>query len=377
MENATVNTKTLQAGYLTPSSGFFLDFIRLIAALTVAFTHARAIWFREKEFDYIPNHLSHGSVVVFFVLSGYVIAYTTGVKQRTANEYAVARLSRLYSVVLPALIFTMLVSAILILSNRDLLNEYSRDNNAWRYIVSLFFCNEIWFLSAAPLLNGVTWSLSYEFWFYVIFGCWLYRNNNKKGLLLMIIVILIAGPKIILMMPMWILGVLAYRLPKPKLTPNMRHILIVVLIIISVVIMLVLPQMPYQLNTSKLYWASPFISDFVAALFIALAFWLLQLAQRPVAVSAKIKTFRKIADLTFPIYMFHYPCLVLCKSFINANNVSYTTMYMAFLCTLTFCFLIGIYIEKWHLVMIVFFRKLFKQVLVKSLVSRLISFPEN
>ncbi|HVX49944.1 MAG TPA: acyltransferase [Chitinophagaceae bacterium] len=356
--------KAHQKGYLTPASSFLLDATRLIAALTVAFTHARAIWFRDKEYDYVTSHLSHGSVIVFFVLSGYVIAYTTGTKNRTLSEYAAARLSRLYSGMVPALVFTLLVLVILLFQQPALLNRYAQDHTVWRYIISFFFCNEIWFLSAAPLLNGVIWSLSFEFWFYVIFGCWLYRNNHKNGFLLLIIAMVIAGPKIILMLFVWILGVLAYNLPKPRLKPPDRRIYIMLSLFTAVVLMLVLPQIPYPVNTSKLYWASPFISDFIAALFIAFAFWLLELSPRPALINNKIKFFRKIADLTFPIYILHYPCLVLIKSFITGSSL--VTMYLALVLTLAFCFFVGLYIEKLHVSGKTVFKRLFRWIPLKS-----------
>ena len=353
--------------YLTPFSSIFLDSLRLLAALDVAFTHARAIWFRDREYDFIPSRLAHGSVVIFFVLSGYIIAYTTSIKKRTAKEYSAARLGRLYSGILPALLFTILVSVVLQNTNPQILNEYSRENNTWRYIVSLFFCNEIWFFSAAPLLNGVIWSLSYEFWFYVIFGCWMYKKD-KKGFFLLSVIIFIAGPKILLMMPIWILGVLAYKLPKPQLTSLTRFLLIIFLLMVSIAVMLFLLQLPYEVNTSNLYWASSFVSDFIAAIFIAIAFWLLPLSNISITIeNRRIKNFRRIADLTFPIYVFHYPCLVLCKFLLSSFNTSYITMSIALAMVLIFCFIVGIYIEKWHQMATGFFKKLFNKVPAKSL----------
>jgi peptidoglycan/LPS O-acetylase OafA/YrhL len=53
---------------------------------------------------WLPSHLA---VMVFFVLSGCVIAYTTFQRHPgDVQKYIIARLSRLYSVVIPALILT-------------------------------------------------------------------------------------------------------------------------------------------------------------------------------------------------------------------------------------------------------------------------------
>lgn len=338
-----------------------MDALRLSAALNIALTHARAIWFRSKEHDLVPSHLAHGSVVIFFVLSGYVIAYTTGIKKRGVADYAAARFSRLYSVFFPALIFTLIVSLLLFYINPGLLQEYTRDKTAIRYLTSLFFCNEIWFLSAAPLINGVIWSLSYEFWFYTIFGCWLYRFHYKKGWLFLAAAVLIAGPKILLMLPLWLLGVAAYALPKPSLTTLLRISLIALSIASSVALMLDMPQLPYNMNSSRLYWASSFFSDFIEGLVIAIAFWLLPLSAKPVVnENTRIKIFRKIADLTFPIYVFHYPCLVLCLSLLNHND-SHLYMWIGLIITLMVCFFIGMYTEKWHQALKIFFSRLFNQ----------------
>ena len=365
MDNKSWFNKTSNTIYLTAASGIFLDIIRLMAALDVAFTHARAIWFRSREFDLVPSHLAHGSVIIFFVLSGYVIAYTTTVKKRAAKEYAVARLARLYSGLFPALLFTAAASLILLYADPGLLNYYSRDKNLLRYTASLFFCNEVWFLSAAPLINGVIWSLSYEFWFYVIFGCWLFRH--QKGWLLLFIVIMIAGPKILIMLPIWLLGVFAYKLPKPQLNSITRLMLIALLLAASVLIMIELPQLPYALNASRLYWASSFLSDYAVAICIAFAFWLLPLTGLTAAgKKGRSGWFRKIANLTFPLYVFHYPCLVLCRAFIH--NDTYAGATIALLITIAFCFVVGVYVEKWHKLLPQFFEGMFNGKLMRSFV---------
>ena len=45
-------------------------------------------------------------MIVFFVLSGYVIAHVLATRERTLFEYFASRFSKLYSVVVPALILT-------------------------------------------------------------------------------------------------------------------------------------------------------------------------------------------------------------------------------------------------------------------------------
>jgi peptidoglycan/LPS O-acetylase OafA/YrhL len=61
-----------------------------------------------------PRHPLHWpglpAVIVFFVLSGFVIAFVTDGRDRTLAGYALNRLSRLWSVALPALGFGLILS---------------------------------------------------------------------------------------------------------------------------------------------------------------------------------------------------------------------------------------------------------------------------
>ena len=88
----------------------YLDLVRFLAALMVFVVHANY----ERFTGGLPllwhfKDLGNDAVMVFFVLSGFVIAYVAAHKERTIEEYAASRFARLYSVVVPALILTMLL----------------------------------------------------------------------------------------------------------------------------------------------------------------------------------------------------------------------------------------------------------------------------
>ncbi len=63
--------------------------------------------------------LSVNAVAVFFVLSGFIIRHITSIRPMTAQKYAVDRLSRIYSVTLPAVLFACGVALLLHLSAFD------------------------------------------------------------------------------------------------------------------------------------------------------------------------------------------------------------------------------------------------------------------
>jgi hypothetical protein len=52
--------------------------------------------------------------------------------------------------------------------------------------------------------------LNYEPWFYAMFGAWVYLPR-RLGMSAALLLTIAAGPKIVLMLPCWLLGVLLYR----------------------------------------------------------------------------------------------------------------------------------------------------------------------
>ena len=160
-----------------------LDTLRLCAALVVLILHARDQWFPSfKHIPTMPGNATHAAVVVFFVLSGYVIAHTTTNNNRGLSQYTQARLSRLYSVLLPALVITAIIEYTVAGIAPTLHDAYSRGTSWPRYIIAAMFLNETWFIANGPLINGPLWSLCFEFWYYIIFGLYFYSKKNGNQL---------------------------------------------------------------------------------------------------------------------------------------------------------------------------------------------------
>src|SRR4051812_33489695 len=83
----------------------YLDAVRFLAALAVFFSHVGARYF-SNGFLWQAVSLGAPAVVVFFVLSGFVIGYVTERRETSGHDYVVARAARLYSVVVPTLLLT-------------------------------------------------------------------------------------------------------------------------------------------------------------------------------------------------------------------------------------------------------------------------------
>ena len=198
----------------------YLDLLRSLAAFAVLFGHM------EKDglgMSWNPlARFSHEGVIVFFVLSGFIICQTTVIKNRGGGDYFSARLSRLYSVVVPSIVacsaLTLIIGAVVPDPHTKFSNYH--EFRLFHIMPQLTFLTESWGIGKAIPMNYPYWSLCYEFWYYVLFGI-AYFYRNLFGLLFLTLSAVIAGPAIIVLSPIWIAGAwLAYyggdlRFPRP------------------------------------------------------------------------------------------------------------------------------------------------------------------
>ena len=100
------------ASILLPAApSILLDVVRLLAALTVAIGHLSQNYFTTG-WPPVLMEYAQAAVAVFFVLSGFMIRYITRVKLGDFRRYAADRVTRIYSVALPALALTLLFDLI-------------------------------------------------------------------------------------------------------------------------------------------------------------------------------------------------------------------------------------------------------------------------
>ena len=192
---------------MSPAFSLYLDLVRFVAACLVYVYHSNQRWLVA---DVLPaSDYGHSAVVVFFVLSGYVIAYITATKERDWVSYCASRLARIYSVALPAVLLTMALDA----AGRTLnpgIYGFPWDQFPIRVAASLAMLTEVWFVSITGFSNVPYWSICYESWYYVLFGviCFVPRRWAWP---MAVAILLMLGPKIALLAPIWFLGVGLYR----------------------------------------------------------------------------------------------------------------------------------------------------------------------
>jgi peptidoglycan/LPS O-acetylase OafA/YrhL len=195
----------------------YLDLVRVVCAVVVVLSHlghghlvGGYLW----PFTFFGNE----AVMAFFVLSGFVIAFVTDQREQTLAIYAAARLARLYSVILPAMLLTLVLDSVGQAINADsYLNSHAASGGSAvsGYLLSAVMLNKSWSLDQHFGSDGAYWSIPYEFWYYFIFGAVMLLKGWTR-VVFTSIGLAIAGPKIVILLPVWMLGVGAYHLHKHR-----------------------------------------------------------------------------------------------------------------------------------------------------------------
>jgi peptidoglycan/LPS O-acetylase OafA/YrhL len=192
----------------------YLDCCRFLAAALVVVSHFVPYGVVAPGFARWRPNLGRESVVVFFVLSGFVIAYTTEHKNAGLRGYCIARCTRIYSVALPLVLLGFAAAGVLVLSGHATLADYYQLGEPWLYLpLHLLFMGELWTVSEPPPLLAPYWSLGYEVWYYVLFGAAFYLRGTRR-LVALGSLLLFVGPKLWLLLPVWVAGVFTYHWQK-------------------------------------------------------------------------------------------------------------------------------------------------------------------
>lgn len=318
-------------------TSIYLDFVRFLAAATVFIVHANYSRFTGG----LPilwrfSELGNDAVMVFFVLSGFVIAYVADKKEKTLKDYFLSRLARLYSVTAPALVLTVVLDSIGSHIAYGLYDGrwFQADYPVWRFVANFFFVNEIWFSSVRPFSNGPFWSLGYEFWYYVIFAAWWYLKR-PVGYFAVAVVCLFVGPKILILLPVWLLGVWVYfRIATKPVSEAVGWALLLgsgtAYCIFrqsgcpQILLNWTVAHFGLSFANENLAWSKDFLSSYVIGAFVAIHFiGVAAVASRLARIFGFFEApIRYLAGYTFAIYLFHYPLLQFFAAATTAVSVS-------------------------------------------------------
>lgn len=296
---------------MNTDKSLFLSSIRWICSLLVLVGHSHLLGGgRGRIFVFLSSH-SHAAVMVFFVLSGYVIASAVDTKRSTnysLKKYYIDRISRIYSVLIPALLLTIVFDCIGV----QLFPQWYLDPKLLpqdyyfiRLFINIFSLQGIWGYRVQFGSNPALWSIGYEFCYYLLFGLVVWRP--KYWLLFVLSIMMVVGPKVALYGIIWLLGVLAYELQKRKDVKTSFWISLIVLLIAN-----------YCLQYKPLI-RSEFANDFIFSLAV-MAF----VMSKPAFPSNQyFRNFnREMADFSYSSYAYHYPIMFMAYAFIPRTEIA-------------------------------------------------------
>ncbi len=298
--------------FITRPLSIALDGLRFLSALGVLAPHA-AEFYDLKEAMPFTLRLSHGSVIVFFVLSGLVIADSALRRRTSLRDYAIARAARIGPVAVPAVLLAALGYAAMRALDGPLPAGIAAEG--LRSVAT-----SLTFLSQSPLLGAPTWgnlpywSLCYEVWYYALFGAGSFLSGWKR-IAAVAALALLAGFNVLLLFPLWLAGAWLNRSGWARSLSARQGVLYllgcaamlqVIRLFDLKALLWLRDQVPFSLNMSE--WV---LSDYPLALTVVVAL----AALRPLAGLATDwlerweVPIRWAAGFSFSLYLFHYPLL--------------------------------------------------------------------
>ena len=341
------------------TTSIYLDLVRFLAAVVVLMTH---LAYRRFTGGLIIEWRTFGNdaVMVFFVLSGYVIAHTVATRDKAFPDYLLNRCARLYSVAIPAIVLTVVLDHLGKLINPALYDGFwfQGSDPLGRVLHALSFTNELWFNSVRLFTNGPYWSLGYEFWYYMLFAAGWFLTGWKRilwvgGLMLLV------GPKILMLFPIWMLGVWVYRINTTRqLSEATGWLLFVGSMVLyagfrlaglrDVLLNITFDLLGKRFVVNELMWSDEFMSAYVIGTLVACNFiGVHALASRLAPLLSRGEpVIRNWAGYTFSIYLFHYPVLQFLAAVLPVRPEQAWSGVMLFVLTMAVCRVLGNYTEK-------------------------------
>jgi peptidoglycan/LPS O-acetylase OafA/YrhL len=312
------------------ASSDHLDLVRGAAALLVMLGHLRNLFFVDfsevasnanplVKLVYLATGFSHYAVMIFFVLSGFLVG--GGVLRGRIDGkwnwtlYSTNRLTRLWLVLIPALLIGAIWDhcGIHIFGTSGIYGGVARANvgifavqprlSAGVMIGNALFLQDI--LTPTFGSNGPLWSLSYEFWYYVLFPLMLLAIPLEKvswsTALFAIATFMVAvfiGETICLYFLIWLLGASINLAPEH---PGARGSLWIVVGAAAVV--LVVAVVKFKPGSTE-------YSDFMVG--VASAVLIYALLRSPARSRSGLysRAARGLAGFSYTLYVVHLPALV-------------------------------------------------------------------
>lgn len=326
----------------TGSASVHLDALRGLAAFSVLLNHWRDAFF--VDYAKLPHHnllvqsaylvgsLGRQWVIVFFVMSGYLVGGSV-VRSVNANRwswraYLLARMTRLYIVLLPALVLGGAIDWVgmhmsglaAVYAGRS--GMHALAINVHSTLTLPVMLGNALFLQWTSLparlghgmptfgTNGPLWSLSYEFWYYIAFPIAVLAFSGKLSWRMRAVCLaaLIAwgwlvGFSIALLGIPWLMGVVIGHLPPLRLAGKWSRRAAIAAALIALAGGLVLDKRLDSLTGDLLLGAA-----------ISLLIWItVHCATAPLSRAYELAA-RRAARSSYTLYLVHLPLLIFLKA---------------------------------------------------------------
>jgi glycosyltransferase involved in cell wall biosynthesis/peptidoglycan/LPS O-acetylase OafA/YrhL len=323
-----------------------LDLIRAVAALAVAGSHWRNLFFQDYDKLQLPSlfgqafyflgGLGHQAVIVFFVLSGFVISNSIHASIEKGSwswrNYLVSRLTRLWIVLIPAILLGVLLDHLGVATLQaggiyssagfgHILLGTEPDQLGLAVIGgNMLFLQTI--LVPTVGSNSPLWSLANEFWYYLTFPILLlaYQRGQsaprRVGYTLAGLAILaLAGPAISQYFVIWLMGCAVFY-SAPALQTLSQKAARQIFWLGGVLIMAFL----FATRSHRWVAIGDFGQDFILGLAVALTLFGAAKLLPAAGTSMWGRISLALAQPSYSLYLLHLPFLVFVASRLFASN---------------------------------------------------------
>lgn len=324
-----------------------LNMLRGLSALEVCAGHLRNLFFVDYlEVDsknflikilYYITGFGHQAVVLFFVLSGFFISSSV-IKSQNDNKwswsyYLINRLSRLYIVLIPALLIGGLWDYLginifgknTIYGGQAFGANIGGGSNISDQLNLLTFLGNLTFLQNIKVptfgSNSALWSLNYEFWYYLLFPLILlmlakYTPFKVRLIytLLTISIFILVGQSIIIYFLIWLMGTL---ISVSGYFVINQHKKIFYYLYLAVSLALFVGSL--AISRVGLI-SSSLISDFVIGISSTVFIYTLLQDKSPSQSGIYNTLVDKLSGFSYTLYLVHLPLLVFCQAWFIHNQ---------------------------------------------------------
>jgi len=308
----------------------WFDFLRWFAAFYVVVFHLRPILFVGSSqlpradllarLLYAATSVGYQFVMLFFVLSGFLIGSSVLTQIFDGawdwRTYLIHRFTRLWIVLIPALGLTWvwaLVEAAIFHNS----TYFKPSANLETLLGNAFFSQGIIVSNFGQ--NLPLWSLSYEFWYYILFPCAILAFVAKQlymryvYAIICALIVLFVGKDITLYFLVWLMGAALAVLPSPQI--RRKHLASICLPCSSVLLLVALAYGKHYIGShhvGNFDMIQAFPADFlVSVMFLAILYFILHAYNNNSLLhTSRFKRLSaELASFSYTLYLTHYPVI--------------------------------------------------------------------